>query len=800
MLVVVLAPWWRNHGYLRSFFDYGVVMGGIGRIDSGQRPYVDFITPIQTGWYVLNGLAEKAGGGTFQAMTLSGAVCTVVSFATLLLLLARRWPPLAAILVAGGVVAATASQHTLIWYNSWGVVLVTIVAWGGAMAPVLRREDWRWNLLVGAALFFGGINKVNMQLMAVGLAFAWAVRAGLNGRADWGRVGLTLLAYLGWAALPVLTEMAWTGASFATWWHNVIALPAANRSSMVLAAFSTDFLFKSLHDYYGPLYLYKGGLICAVATVLTVTAILRKTWRESGWVEKILPVGCGAVAALGGVVFLTTNMDIVYIGVAGWLALLAALWLGYDLPARGPWFYGVMVLPVVLVGCLAWPSAWQGQRSQFGHSRALRSNYVDGADAGPEFAYLRGTLIPPENAESLRAVAQWRRSLTDEQRGQHFFGPGTEWAAHFWPAMRTPGLPIYVHAGNSLGEAEAGKLLTAISSGELAAISVSNVLDLWPEHERTYLMHRYLRRPLGPLFAAYNKVPGVSIAPIWFTRAFGGSVDARFLVSGAQLQRRADWQMFVGVTGGHGEMRLTVPSNRLDGEVILRRVKGAPRVPVSAHFMIYAQANPTARFERWSQQVDLPADQDETVASYAIDSSHMPTTFTVDIPPAMDGLAVAGWRGPRIQHTGGDGPEEPAWFYPGDAPVTRLNEAALARLLPDGWRPEKAFIRNGRVTEKGIELAGGGEIWLRVKGLVTRYAGTATMTPGGNRAVVRGMWYSGGRLEVFSDMPVRESDLTADVHGWCGEPGGWLVVAVDPGLEIAPVTLKLHQVTHQDIP
>ena len=38
LAVVALLPWWRNHRYLRSFFEYGVVMGGIGRIDTGQQP------------------------------------------------------------------------------------------------------------------------------------------------------------------------------------------------------------------------------------------------------------------------------------------------------------------------------------------------------------------------------------------------------------------------------------------------------------------------------------------------------------------------------------------------------------------------------------------------------------------------------------------------------------------------------------------------------------------------------------------------------------------------------------------
>lgn len=797
--ILALAPWWRNHGYLRSFFDYGVVMGGIGRIADGQRPYVDFITPIQTGWYVLNGLAEKAGGGTFQAMTLSGAACTILSLVALLGMLSRRWPLPVAALVAGALVFATVSQHTLLWYNSWGVVLLAVVAWAGALAPVLRRADWVWHALAGVALFFGGINKVNMQLLALALACAWAVRAGLTGRAGWGRVLATLLFYFACAVLPVLAEMAWTGASFSVWWHNVIALPAASRSNMVLAAWSKDFLFKSLHDYYGRLLLPQVGLTGVGLTLLTVAAILRKTWREAGWLEKILPLACGAVALLGGAVLLTTNMDIAYIGLGGWLVLLVALWLGYDLPARGPWFYGALVGPVVIIGGIAWLSAWQGQRSQFGHSGVPRPGYVAGEQAGPDFAYLRGTLLPPEAVDSLRVVADWRRALSAERRAHHFYGPGTEWAAHIWPALRTPGLPIYIHTGSSVGTQENTALFKAISGGTYKEITVSRVLDIWGEKEQTFLNHRYEKHGLGALFSVYSKTEnaGVSGAPVWFTRIFGGNTDSRFIASDGEFLAKADWHQFLGFTEGSGQMQVTIPSNRMQGEVVVRRLPGAPRIPAAVDFVIYAQANATARFERWTKRVELAADQDEVVEPYSIDSSHMPTTFTVDIPPALAGVVGAGWHGPRILHSGEDGPEKPAWFFRSDDTPQALDEAAQASLLPDGWRPVEAFMRKGRVVDGGIELSPGGEIWLRASGIVSEFAGTAvavTTTDTGERPFVRGMWYRDGRLEVYTDMLVRENDHTADFHAWCAEPGGWLIISVDPSVAASAVRVRVHKV------
>ena len=75
---VALLPWWRHHDYLRDFYDYGLVIAGAGLIEQGLRPYVDFATPIQAGYFGLSALVETWGGGTFLALTRGGAVVGAV--------------------------------------------------------------------------------------------------------------------------------------------------------------------------------------------------------------------------------------------------------------------------------------------------------------------------------------------------------------------------------------------------------------------------------------------------------------------------------------------------------------------------------------------------------------------------------------------------------------------------------------------------------------------------------------------------------------------------------------------------
>jgi hypothetical protein len=801
--IIGLLPWWRNRAYVRSFFDYGVVMGGVGRIEDGQRPYVDFITPIQTGWYYLNLLAEKAAGGTFQAMTWSGAASVLLSALMLMGVLSRRWPLGPSAVVAGSVICATVVQHTIFWYNPWGVVLMAVVTWAAAVAPVFRPADAGWHCLIGVALFLGGFNKINMQLMALAFAAGWAFRAALAGRSSWGRVFSTLGLHFGaGVVLPICAELALTGASFDVWWHNVVALPAANRSGTVLAAFSKDFLFKPLHDYYGPLLLPQMGLVGLILSALTVAAVLRKTWNGGdGWLERFLPVVCGMLAVAGGAILLTTNMDIAYIGLAGWLTLLVALWIGYELPARGPWFYGVMVGPALLIGTVSWQSAWRGQRSQFGHSSAARSDYVDGGQAGPALAYLDGTRLPPELFASLKSIETWRQGLSDDDRSRLLYGPGTEWAARIWPALRTPGLPIYVHAGDSLGDREYDRLRGALDRGDFREITVSLVLDHWAPELRQILADKYQRTPFAyAMFHHYTRsstLASVAEGPAPFLWRFGGNVDSRFMSSSAKYLESENHRSFLGGTDGWVEMRVNLTTNRLQGEVVVRRTEADITKPVSADFAIYAQQDNFNRYQRWSARVELKAGQKEVIVPYAIDSSHFPTTFTLHIPSAFAGRVAAGWLSPYITNVGSDSPE-PVWFNRSNSPAVVLDETALARLLPPEWRPVQAQMRDGRITEAGIELSPGGEIWLKVQDIVSKFVGGAAVAssdPKAQRPEVNGFWYKAGRMDSYaSPAPAANTSRSETFQAWCGEPGGWLVIAADPSSDKSPVIVRVTEV------
>jgi hypothetical protein len=107
------------------------------------------------------------------------------------------------------------------------------------------------------------------------------------------------------------------------------------------------------------------------------------------------------------------------------------------------------------------------------------------------------------------------------------------------------------------------------------------------------------------------------------------------------------------------------------------------------------------------------------------------------------------------------------------------------------------------VTETGIELRPGGEIWLKVNYIVSLLAGEAVAVGDSpsNPGVVRALWYKGGRLDAYHPpRPPDEAKRTQSFQAWCAEPGGWFVIAVDPAPDSAPVTVRITVVKQERTP
>lgn len=800
-VILALLPWWRNHGYLRDLYDYGLVITANGHMNRGERPYVDFTTPIQAGFLGLNWVIEKAGGGTYAALTRGGAGLIVLSGLLLPLMLARRWPWWAALAVGTAITAGSVSQHTIVWHNSLGVFCLAVAVMATAIAPVLRREDWPWHLLAGAGLFLGGLNKLNFHLVALAAALAWAVRAGLVRKADWPRVGLTVVAVLAAGlVLPVATEMIWTGASFRLWQDNVIGLAAGSRWDLLERIFTSDFLFRPLHDYYGAQVLPQSGLAGLLLSFVTLVLCWPRGRADAAarWDRVLLPLAV-VLAGAAAAALLATNFEIACLGVAAWTALLASLWLGFaPSPSVRPGiFFAGFVLPVLVFGASGWWSAWLGQRSQFGYSLVPRSDYQPVAEVVPAYASLQGLRLPPDIVLSFEALSHVLAEDKGDGRRPVFYGPGLELLDRYFPSKRAKGQPLWAHWGTTYDGQAITRLRNAMLHDENYRTVFTNIAFAhWPDEVRTVLEHYFVRDLVGPIASRWRHRDDATanLADSFdVLNRLGGNVDGRmFHLDRHPLRvwRTIEGQVILGTSQPVGQVLLRTPVYRLGGTAVISRLPGSGDGPRSVDFKVIVHgASPED--VRWSARVELPAGQQSVTVPFQADAGGRMLMFWVirAIEPTAGGL-VAGFRDLQISHAV-ESTVAPR-LSQGSPTDVAINSGHIESLLGAvSWRPAQLVVRNGGPAAEGLELSPGGEIWMHTDGMTGELRGQVSCPPGDGRPpVVRVVWYKGGRLQIIHQEWAKRGQ-PFDFRVWTAEPGGWFGVLVDGGKDLAPVRVRV---------
>lgn len=791
--VVGIAPWVRNHGFLRDFYDYGLFINASARIEAGQRPFVDFATPAQSAALLLNHVVERLGGGTYIGMTWGAAALIAVAAVGLLLLLGRRWPwPLAAVLTAA-IVACSASQHTILFYNPIGVFAMALVVWSFAIAPLLRREHLAWHVIAAVGLVLGGINKLNFHLLSCAMALGWIVWGAWQARASWRRIAASI-AFVGLfgAAVPLGLELAWTGADLRTWHHNVIELALGARGGRVGLLTNAKLYFDTLHDYYGPLRLPHSGLVVIALPLLAMPAAWFAAQGERSWQRGIFASVAALCGAASGAALLLTNNEIVYLTVAASLVILAGLWLGFRLPVRGAWAWLALGGPALIVGACGWESAWLGQRSQFGHETAPRTSYVGGASLGAEFRYLRGLAIPPAMAVSLEKFSVQRAALGAEA-SRMFYGPGVEWLQRIWPSTTLRGLPLVAAAFESERELEQVRR-EVIEGRTFRHLVVVEAWDSWHPSLHELMRRRFSIERVGRFFVYHPLPEGVlGSRPLEFHESIGGNVESTRLRSTLPLQQLPDGRRFVGTDHGSGQLRIEAPSYRISGEAVLRRF-GQQAAVVPVRFEAHA-VNGAARYLRWSRDLALAEGEEELVIPTGqLDASGNPLEFSVTVPPEAAGAVLAGWREPRLWNTV-ESERTPPRIQPRTVAAEHSSAELRAALLPAGLQGAEVWTREARLHDGMCWLPPGGELWIRLPGILSRIevVAEATDSEAGTAPRLRVVYYKGGRLEFFN--PVFEPAANrATYPAWSCESDGWLAILADPHRANAPFRVSIGNV------
>ncbi len=799
-VLLALLPWWRNHGYLRDLYDYGLVIAANGRLDRGELPYVDFTTPIQAGFLGLNWLIERVGGGTYAALARGAALLIVASGVLLTLMLSRRWPWWAALIVGMAVTVASAAQHTILWHNALGVCCLALVSWAAACAPVLRRTTWPWHAIAALGLFFGGINKLNFHLVALAAALGWAVRAGCLRQASWRRVGATAMAAMMVGVVaPVAVETAWTGASVSLWADNVVHLAGGSRLDELKRLLLPAFWLQPVHDYYGPLLLPQGGLLGGLITLFALAGCWPR--REGAtWLGRTLVVVAVFSAGGAAAALLATNFEIAYVGLGAWLVLITSLWLGFGGKPRGL-FVGGLVVPALLLGVTAWISAWSGQRSQFGFSDAPRAEYVPAEAAGAAFAPLAGLRVPPDLMLSLELIDHTLPDPDAQGLRPVFYGAGLEFLDRLYPSLKRRGQPLWSHWGTSYGPTQIDKLAEDLGREQhFESVFILQAFDVWPAPLRAVLERHYIKEMIGPRVRRWTRQDGyrVNLADsMEAISALGGNVDSRMLHLQRQplaIRRISDGRLVLGTSRPAGHVLLRAPTYRFGGKAIIDRLPGAGTGPLAVEIKVIVHGAIPEEV-RWSGRLELAEGEQSATVPFQLDGHGKQLLIWITQPKEQAGRALAGVRELEITHAFEQVAEAPQLRDLRLAEARNDAEHATALLAEVTWRPQQLAVRGGWAAPHGLVLPPGGEFWVHTPDATGVLRGEITCPDGSGPApAVRVFWYKGGRVQILQQGWLSH-ERPFEFQAWTAEPGGWIGVSVEPTEGATPAVIRVKSST-----
>lgn len=804
-VVLLILTWWRNHALLVDFFDYGLVMAAAGRMQLGDSPYVDFISPIQTLQFLGAMLAERLGGARYLSMTYAGIVFILASFAGLTALLWRTWGAGLALLTSVTIVVASAGQHTIIWYNAMGVIWLAIVVWITAQPRSNQRGEF-WRLaLVWVALWLGGMTKLTFQAAALAFAITFTVRAATVDSISWRAARLRILSFVGFGVIaPIATEMWATGATLEQWITNVLILPARFRTDMLGQIATWKFYLQTPHDYYHPLvFKFAGawGVVLLVLTTLIIAAGLRAKTPRARNIDWVMLAIMGVGAWICSAVLLATNMDIAYLSAAVPLVLAIGLALAFSTPNAGVrqywirWILGGAAVSLLVPAGLA---AWAGTRALWGHEPLDRAAMVATDDLPARFSYLRGMKILPNLHADLQTLDQTMDELVVEgipPKTWHFTH-ATEWMVRVAPEARHAGLPLWFARGTTFTDDETWEIAEYLEGKAGVRVIFSyEGWNYWFEGMQALLKERFQHRVIGRRLHVYQRREPLD--PIEFAVNTHSNLHAGMLtVNGgpAELGVLSNGLFYLGGKDPH---RIDVGFGlfRLEGELIGELQKSDPERATKAIFRIFARENGRLTDKLWEETVEVSPDARSVIRPFSISPGGRPVTLTMHLPD--DASANFGWRKLHTEHVGTLEPENP---FPLDQRLKRnpVDDAAMAALqskMPHAVAEVRTYGTDMRagVRDGAPEFVSSvpGEVWIKlippfihVAGefkISERGADESAPTAAGLRVTV--VAYKAGRFDVRCQRELHPGDNPADrdsqaFETWLPENSGWIGLIV----------------------
>lgn len=787
---VVLGIWRRNHAILRDEFDYSIVIAAAGKVEAGYKPYTDIPSPMQSSVYLLNYFSERLFGRSYLGLTVGGLVQALGGGLVLLAMLRRPLGGWMALSLAMAVVLAGLLQHMVFFYNPVGILCFSVVLLGLAVEPALWPVRSGRGLVILAALFLSGINKVNFHGVTMVLAGLLSVSSVLVGRmtvSAFIRNSLLLLFFGG--VLPVAFELIWTGATYAQWIDNVILGPTA-RHDYLTHLLASDMYLRPVHDFYSHILVRSVGGIGLVLLAVTGAWVIfsaRSQRRPSGdWAVRFLLVlfGCAAGAAL-----MVTNHETVLLTSLVYPVFSVVLYLQYHGRGRAA---DQGIRGILIVGTLVWAvaggyAAWHGSRLLYGQNPPPREAYIDWSSEHPSLAYFAGVRMLPAHIDARQRTAA-RLSELEDARGDLpdiLFGQGQEWFERYYRGAIVRHAPIWLHAGTTLHDRDRDSFLRVLNHGERRLL-VQIGWQSWPPPIREMLDRLYIQEvvgsrdllyhPRGPRPPAIAAIPPVSPTPLDFRAGTDSNVaiSATRYSEGMTLQAGRDNPAFGDVHNTNWSWPLG--SNALHGQAVARLASGVEKAG-AVTFRIMTDDPESGRLV-WQMLAAVGPGQLEAAIPFSLYTGCRPMWLQTIVPSHLAGLVFAGWRQLRITHSNEQDRSLPPPFSAG---LRRIEPAAGQDEADELW-----YAADPQVSRSEAWVGVPAENWRRQ---VTR-SGVVRVTVSLQRTAAKSgelinvtlAWYRAGRFEIMTERLVDPSNTaTVTLEAPVTEPGGWVGVLTRHG-------------------